>query len=59
VRTGVARGTLRAVPVKELNVRWQFGVAYLKSDYIAPALDSFLKLCRAYIAGARGQHTGE
>jgi DNA-binding transcriptional LysR family regulator len=59
VRTSVARGTLRAVPVKELNVRWQFGVAYLKSDYIAPALESFLKLCRAYIAGARGQHTGE
>ncbi|MEN3332704.1 MAG: hypothetical protein V7641_2069 [Blastocatellia bacterium] len=59
VRTSVARGTLRAVPVKELNVRWQFGVAYLKSDYIAPALEAFLKLCRAYIAGARGPHTGE
>jgi DNA-binding transcriptional LysR family regulator len=52
-RTGVARDSLRAVPVKELSVRWQFGVAYLKSDYIAPALESFLKLCRAYIAGAR------
>jgi DNA-binding transcriptional LysR family regulator len=59
VRTSVARGTLRAVPVKELNVRWQFGVAYLKSGYIAPALEAFLKLCRAYIAGARGPHTGE
>jgi LysR family transcriptional regulator, transcriptional activator of the cysJI operon len=59
VRTGVARGTLRALPVKELNVRWQFGVAYLKSDYIAPALDAFLKLCRAYIAGGRGHHSGE
>jgi DNA-binding transcriptional LysR family regulator len=59
VRTGVARGTLRAVSVKELDVRWQFGVAYLKSDYIAPALEVFLKLCRAYIADARGQHSGE
>ena len=59
VRTGVARGTLRAVSVKELDVRWQFGVAYLKSDYIAPALEVFLKLCRAYIADGRGQHSGE
>src|ERR1043165_1655705 len=59
VRTGVLRGTLRALPVKELNVRWQFGVAYLKSDYIAPALDAFLKLCRAYSAGTRGHHSGE
>ena len=57
--TAVARGTLRSVPVQQLDVRWQFGVAYLKSDYIAPALDAFLKLCRAYIAGARGPHTGE
>jgi DNA-binding transcriptional LysR family regulator len=59
VRTGMARGSLRAVPVKELNLRWQFGVAYLKSDYIAPALDAFLKLCRAFIADGRGPHTGE
>lgn len=59
VRTGTARGSLRAVPVKELNLRWQFGVAYLKSDYIAPALDAFLKLCRAFIAEGRGPHTGE
>ena len=59
VRTAVARGTLRAMPVQGLDVRWQFGVAYLKSDYIAPALESFLKLCRAYIAEGRSQHTGE
>ena len=59
VRTAVARGTLRAVPVQGLEVRWQFGVAYLKSDYIAPALEVFLKLCRAYIADGRGQHSGE
>jgi hypothetical protein len=31
----------------------------LKSDYIAPALEVFLKLCRAYIADGRGQHSGE
>ena len=50
VRKSVARGTLRAVTVRELNVKWEFGVAYLKSDYIAPTLETFLKLCRAYIA---------
>ena len=55
-RTSIARGTLRAVPVKELNVRWQFGVAYLKSDYIAPTLESFLMLCRAYLSGASEPH---
>jgi LysR family cyn operon transcriptional activator len=49
-RTNVARGTLAAMPVRELNVRWEFGVAYLKSDYLPPALESFLKLCRAYLA---------
>ena len=41
--------------VRELNVKWEFGVAYLKSDYITPALESFLKLCRAYIANEREQ----
>ena len=55
VRTSVARGTLHAVMVRELNVKWEFGVAYLKSDYITPALESFLKLCRAYIANEREQ----
>jgi DNA-binding transcriptional LysR family regulator len=49
-RTNVARGTLAAMPVRELNVRWEFGVAYLKSDYIPPALESFLKLCHAYLS---------
>jgi LysR family transcriptional regulator, cyn operon transcriptional activator len=49
VRTSVARGTLRAVPVRGLDAKWEFGVAYLKSDYLTPALESFLKLCRAYI----------
>lgn len=51
VHTHVARGTLRAVPVRELDVEWLFGLAYLKSDYLPPALESFLQLCRAYIAG--------
>jgi DNA-binding transcriptional LysR family regulator len=49
VRTDVARGRLRAVAVSELNLRWEFGVAYLKSDYLSPALSSFVKLCRAFI----------
>ncbi len=49
VRTDVARGRLRAVAVSELNLRWEFGVAYLKSDYLSPALTSFVKLCRAFI----------
>jgi len=49
VRTDVARGRVRAVAVRELNLRWEFGVAYLKSDYLSPALASFVKLCRAYI----------
>jgi LysR family cyn operon transcriptional activator len=49
VRTDVARGRLRAVSVRELNLQWEFGVAYLKSDYLSPALASLIKLCRAYI----------
>ena len=53
VRTNVAHGTLRALMVSGLNLKWEFGVAYLKSDYISPALESFLKLCRAYIANER------
>lgn len=53
VHTHVARGTLRTARVRDLDVEWQFGVAYLKSDYLTPTLDSFLQLCRAYIG--RGQ----
>jgi DNA-binding transcriptional LysR family regulator len=51
VHTDVARGRLVAVPVRDLNLRWEFGVAYLKSEYLPPVLESFLKLCRAYIGG--------
>jgi len=51
LHTHVARGTLHAAPVRDLDVKWEFGVAYLKSEYLPPALDSFLKLCRAYISG--------
>lgn len=54
VRTYVARGTLRAPPVRDLDVNWEFGLAYLKSDYLPPVLESFLELCRAYI-GSQGQ----
>jgi DNA-binding transcriptional LysR family regulator len=55
VRTSVARGTLRAVMVRELNLKWEFGVAHLKSEYIPPTLETFLKLCRAFIANEREQ----
>ncbi len=50
VRREVARGKLCAVRVRELDVRWEFGLAYLKSDYIAPAVGAFIKLCRAYLS---------
>ena len=59
VRTQVARGTLQAVPVRDLDVRWEFGVAYLKSEYLPPVLETFLKLCRAYIGGERRGVAGE
>lgn len=59
VHTQVARGTLHAVPVRDLDVKWEFGVAYLKSEYLPPALESFLKLCRAYIGGEGHTVTGE
>jgi len=51
VHAGVARGRLCAIPVSNLNLKWEFGAAYLKSGYIPPPLDSFLKLCRVYIGG--------
>ena len=51
VHTQVAVGTLRASPVRGLDAKWQFGVAYLKSDYLPPVVKSFLQLCRAYIGG--------
>jgi LysR family transcriptional regulator, cyn operon transcriptional activator len=46
----VARGRLRALRIKDLSLKWEFGIAYLKSDYIPPAIVSFLKLCRAYVS---------
>jgi DNA-binding transcriptional LysR family regulator len=48
-----ARDSLATVPVRGLNLRWEFGVAYLKSAYLPPVLTSFLKLCRAHIAANR------
>ena len=59
VHKNVARGTLRAAPVRDLVLKWEFGVAYLKSDYLPPALESFLKLCRAYIGGEGHGVAGE
>jgi LysR family cyn operon transcriptional activator len=49
IHTEAARSRLRAVPVRDLNLKWEFGAAYLKSGYLSPVLESFLKLCRAYI----------
>jgi hypothetical protein len=55
----VARGRLRSVAVRDLNLKWEFGVAYLKSDYLPPALESFLELCRAYIGHEGARNTAE
>ena len=49
VHTRVARGSLRVAPISDFNLTWDFGIAYLKSEYLTPALESFIKLCRAYI----------
>ena len=38
VKRDVARGKLCAVRVRELKLKWEFGLAYLKSDYIPPAV---------------------
>jgi len=54
VHSGAARSRLRAVPVRDLNLEWEFGAAYLKSAYIPAPLESFLKLCRAYIGERAG-----
>lgn len=49
VQREVKHGRLRAIPVRDLNLRWEFGVAYLKSDYLPAAVNNFIKLCRAYL----------
>lgn len=59
VHTHVARGTLRAISVRDLDAKWEFGVAYLKSGYLTPALESFLQLCRAYIGSETRTVPGE
>ena len=59
VLTDVARGRLRSVAVGDLNLKWEFGVAYLKSDYLSPVLESFLKLCRAYIGHESARNPDE
>jgi DNA-binding transcriptional LysR family regulator len=50
----VARGTLRAIKVRDLNLRWDFGIAYLKSEYRPPVLESFIELCRSQIRNETG-----
>jgi DNA-binding transcriptional LysR family regulator len=50
VKREVRRGKLYAVRVRDLDLRWEFGLAYLKSDYIPPAVGAFIKLCRAYLS---------
>jgi DNA-binding transcriptional LysR family regulator len=50
LQRGVAHGRLRALRIKDLSLKWEFGIAYLKSHYIPPAIVSFLKLCRAYVS---------
>lgn len=50
VKREVSRGKLRAVRVRDLDLKWEFGLAYLKSDYIPPAVGSFIKLCRTYLS---------
>ncbi len=52
LRARVTKNRLRAIPVKELNVRWEFGLAYLKSAYRPPVVEAFLELCRQHIGGA-------
>jgi LysR family cyn operon transcriptional activator len=49
IASAVGRGRLRALRVRELNLKWEFGLAYLKSDYHPPVLESFLNLCRKHI----------
>lgn len=60
VHKEAARGVLMTVAVRGLSLKWEFGAAYLKSDYLSPALASFLKLCRVYIGSVPGRTiTGE
>ena len=49
VHLHVKHGRLRAIAVRDLNLRWEFGIAYLKSDYLPGAVKNFIKLCRAYL----------
>src|SRR5262249_13585569 len=49
IADSVGRGSLRQVKVRDLNLRWEMGVAYLKSEYQAPSLTTFLELSRRLI----------
>lgn len=50
VQRQVKHGRLRAAAVRDLNLRWEFGIAYLKSDYLPAAVKNFIKLCHAYLS---------
>jgi len=56
LHASVERQSLRAVAVRDLNLRWEFGLAYLKSDYQPPAVEAFLELCRSHIGGTGGRN---
>ncbi|HMG36607.1 MAG TPA: LysR family transcriptional regulator [Blastocatellia bacterium] len=52
IAPAVERGSLRGVRVRELNLRWEMGVAYLKSEYLAPSLVTFLELSRRFVGSS-------
>jgi DNA-binding transcriptional LysR family regulator len=53
VERDITRGRVRAVPVRDLTLKWELGVVYLKSDYLPPLVEYFVKLCRAYLGDQR------
>jgi DNA-binding transcriptional LysR family regulator len=54
IQRDVVRGRLSAVRIGDLQLKWELGLAYLKSDYIPPVVKTFIKLCRAYIGNPGG-----
>jgi len=49
-REETTAGRLLAVPVRDLQARWELGLASLKSDYAPPVQRAFRELCRKYFA---------
>ncbi len=56
IQREVMRGRLAALRIRDLQLKWELGLAFLKSDYTPPVVKTFIKLCRAYIGnnGALG-----